>query len=101
MIRKFGNHLRRRPIFLIWILIAASANPVFAQCPAKDSLWRRIIYLRDSSEVPLRDQQEQLMPLLDKMKNCPYRNDSTHALLLQRVGALHFLQKDFVGGIYY
>lgn len=76
-------------------------NILSGQCPRKDILWKRIIYLRDSSGLPLSGQQAELMPYLDKMKGCSYRNDSTHALLLQRIGALHFLQKDFVRGVQY
>ena len=71
------------------------------QCPDRDFLWRRIVYLRDSSNVPFSEQKDELLTYLEKMQVCPYRNDSTHALLLQRIGWLYSQQKDFVRAIQY
>lgn len=76
-------------------------NTLSGQCPERGFLWNRIIYLRDTSGLPFDKQLSELMPYADKMKDCYYRNDSTHALLLQRIGGLHIIQKDYVKGIEY
>lgn len=69
------------------------------QCPDKQFLWHRIIYLRDSTKIPAKDQLAELLQYLEKIKNCPYQTDSTYALLLQRIGWLFSLQKEFVKAI--
>lgn len=84
--------------FLIGILTPAFLS---GQCPERKALWDRILFLRDSSVQSLDQQLQELLPYLQQMKNCPYANDSTHALLLQRLGALYFLQSDYVTGIRY
>jgi len=68
------------------------------QCPDKQFLWHRIIYLRDSTKIPAKDQLAELFQYLE-IKNCPYQTDSTYALLLQRIGWLFSLQKEFVKAI--
>lgn len=78
-----------------------SISLLSGQCPDKSFLWKRIVYLRDSSKVTLKAQLEELLPYLSVINKCPYKGDSTHALLLQRVGALFFLQKDYATGIKY
>ena len=70
------------------------------QCPDKQFLWHRIIYLRDSTKVPA-GTTCRVVQFVDQMENCAYRNDSTHALLLQRIGWLFSLQKDFTEAIRY
>jgi CHAT domain-containing protein len=69
------------------------------QCPDKQFLWHRIIYLRDSTTVLPKEQLAELLRYLEEMKNCPYQNDSTHALLLQRTGWLFSTQKEFIKAI--
>ncbi|MBC7890087.1 MAG: CHAT domain-containing protein [Ferruginibacter sp.] len=72
-----------------------------AQCPDRSFLWHRIIFLRDSSTVPSGKQLEELLGYHKKINQCKYRNDSTHALLLQRIGILYAKQKDYYSGIQY
>jgi CHAT domain-containing protein len=83
-------------IIVVIILLSYSLS---GQCPDRDFLWRRIIYLRDSSRVPSEEQKAELLRYLDKVKSCPYKNDSTHALLLQRLGWLYSTQKDFIKAV--
>src|SRR5690242_18327822 len=85
----------------IILLLLFSFHFMAGQCPASNVLWKRIVYLRDSSGQPLSKQLEELEPYLKNVNDCPYKNDSTHALLLQRIGAIHLLQKDFVKAIAY
>ncbi len=86
-------------IAILLILLFTKSLP--GQCPDRDFLWHRIIYLRDSSEVPSWQQLNELLSYLDKINQCSYRNDSTHALLLRRIGWLYSLQKDFSTAIEY
>lgn len=65
------------------------------QCIRKDSLWHRIIYLRDSSEFTSSAQLQELSQYLDKINNCPYRYDSVHDLLLARIGWLYSKTGDY------
>ena len=74
------------------ILLFFSLLPFYyiqAQCIKSDSLWARIIYLRDSTIVSVKEQLTELLNLLSQIKTCDYQEDSSYALLLQRIGAAY------------
>ena len=71
------------------------------QCPDRDFLWNRIVYLRDSSHVSSADQLRELNIFLKNISNCRYQNDSTHALLLARIGWLSSQENDFNSAIFF
>lgn len=71
------------------------------QCQSQGFVWNRIIYLRDSSNLSPGKQKEELVKYLAQMGNCPYKNDSTNILLLQRIGWLSFLQKEYNQSLQY
>jgi CHAT domain-containing protein len=86
---------------LIYIGCLLQIFSLSGQCPDRAFLWNRIIYLRDSSEVSSQDQLRELKTYLDKISACPYQNDSTHVLLLSRIGWLFSKQNDFKTAIVY
>ncbi|MFM9911406.1 MAG: hypothetical protein ACKVOW_18870, partial [Chitinophagaceae bacterium] len=65
-----------------------------AQCPDRKVLWSRIVTLRDSIQSPPAKQLAELLPYLEEIKQCDKQDDSTYALLLQRIGWLYVLQKN-------
>ena len=71
------------------------------QCPDKNFLEKRIVYLRDSSKFSSQQQLAELHGYLDKMQSCPYRNDSTHARLAKRIGGLYYQEADYLNAIKY
>ena len=83
----------KRIILKLWLLLLSIS--LSAQCPDRDFLWHRIIYLRDSTHVPDKEQLKELNGYLSNIRLCSYQNDSTHALLLLRTGWLYSKQKDF------
>jgi len=67
-----------------------------AQCINSDSLWRRLIYLRDSSaNSPQQDLQE-LLHYKGRAEQCTLKNDTSYALLLQRIGAAYNQAGDYL-----
>ncbi len=72
-----------------------------AQCPDKYFLEKRMTYLRDSSKLSPQKQLVELLPYLDEMQKCPYRNDSTHARLARRIGGLYYQEADYLNAIKY
>jgi len=75
-----------------------------AQCPSSDSLAKRIVYLKETSpgtKEDFRKQLNELEPILQKMDGCSYKNDSTHAMLMVRIGGLYYLLGDFLKSIAY
>src|SRR5678815_2813549 len=66
------------------------------QCPGQGMLWKRLVFLRDSSTSSQADKLKELLSFEGKMKDCPYRFDSTHALLMQRIGATYFYMADYL-----
>lgn len=82
-------------LFILFISI------VHSQCPNRNFLWHRIIFLRDSSSVDSEKQLQELLSYEKKIDQCSYKNDSTHALLLQRIGGLYTSKIDFFNAIQY
>jgi tetratricopeptide (TPR) repeat protein len=73
-----------------WIFLAG-------QCPDRDVLWNRLVFLRDSSTtLSPADKLNELLSFETKIKDCPYKFDSTHALLMQRIGATYFAMADYL-----
>ena len=77
------------------------AGSLSAQCPDRDSLWERLVFFRDfSAKAPsLSEQLNELLQYEVLINNCPYRFDSTHALLLQRIAVLYYRQGDYINAI--
>ena len=44
-----------------------------------------LIYFIYKSKLSPKDELAELLKFLDRMKDCPYRNDSTHVLLLRKI----------------
>ena len=65
-----------------------------AQCPNRDSLYKQIVYLRDSTRNAPDIQLERLLPFVEKMERCGFTADSIYTTLLQRIGALYYLEGD-------
>ena len=72
-----------------------------AQCPDRDSLWKRIVFLKDVSAevISNADQMKELLHYRELLKNCVYRPDSTEALLSQRIAVLYYRAADYVNAI--
>lgn len=83
-------------IFLIHFLFYST---LFGQCPDRNFLWHRIIFLRDSSNVATEKQFEELSVYRKAMDRCDFHYDSTYAFLLQRIGWLYTTKNDFANAI--
>ena len=90
--------LKKDLILSSWVLLLAIS--VGAQCADRDSLWNRLIFLRNS-KISSSEQLKELLGYEVTIKNCPYKNDSTHALLLQRIGVMYSDQSDYVKALQY
>jgi tetratricopeptide (TPR) repeat protein len=77
-----------------WLLaLCCSILPlisVFSQCFNRDSLWKRLIFLRDSSSMPPEAQLAELNKYNSAANDCPYSKDSLRVLLLQRIGSAFY-----------
>ena len=71
------------------------------QCLDRDSLWKRLILLRDSQVLSIPEELKELHRYETNIPKCNYKNDSTHAFLLQRIGKLLSDQGDYLNGIDY
>ena len=75
---------------------------MLAQCPDNSVLWKRLIFLRDSAHsVSTSTQLAEFVKYDASIKNCSFPYDSTQALLLQRIGAMHFRQGDYLKSMQY
>jgi len=87
--------------YLIVCVFLAWSISLFAQCPNRDSLWNRLIFLRDSSTSTPADQLNELLLSEVKIKACSLQNDSTHAFLLQRIGSEYYKQGENIKAVQY
>ncbi|HEX4849766.1 MAG TPA: tetratricopeptide repeat protein, partial [Puia sp.] len=88
----------------IGLLVAGFLFPfIFAlgNCPDRDSLWKKLIYLRDSSTATPASQLQELLQYEKDIQGCPDAADSTHALLLQRIGATYSRLGDYIRAVHY
>jgi CHAT domain-containing protein len=67
---------------VLFVLFAARG-----QCPEKKLLLERIQAIHSSSKLTFLEQITALHKYVDTVKNCPYKNDSTHAYLLRLIGS--------------
>lgn len=75
---------------------------VCGQCPDKDSLIKRLnSYAIDSSTTATPKQLNELKQFEIRLKGCSYQGDSTHVLLLQRIGVLYLKRHDYIHAIQY
>ena len=89
----------RKICFLALYTFLSAAS--FAYCPDKDSLWKKLVFLRDSSTLSPAMQLRELLTYDAEIKNCSYQNDSTHAFLLQRIGVAYFMLGDYLKAVEY
>ena len=75
-------------------------NVAVGQCVDRDSLWNHLQSIQNGTQSP-----SQQLPLLLKYaeltKNCSYRNDSTHALLLRTIADLEYKSGEYLSAIRY
>jgi CHAT domain-containing protein len=77
-------------------------NSLQAQCPALDSVRERIIFLSGhSNALPPHDQLLELIHDGEIIKTCSFRDSSLEALLLQRIGVMHYFLGDYLKAIYF
>lgn len=84
---------KEKAFFAVLALFIAMA--AYGQCPSRDSLWQRLVYLRDSAAFNPADQLAELLRYRDRMENCHYKFDSTHVLLEQRIGVSYYYLGDY------
>lgn len=94
------------PVMKQKVLILVSAvlflgGSIRGQCLDRDSLRNRIIYLSGPIKLPLKEKLAELFGYLQNMNACPYKNDSTHELLLRGIGAIYYDQSDFLNAAKY
>jgi CHAT domain-containing protein len=99
LILTFASYIKRC-IFLVNFIFFFVVS-LCGQCPDRDSLRKRIIYLKDSIKLFPKKQLPELLGYLDKMKQCPYRNDSTHIFLLRKIADAYFQQAEYLKAAQY
>ena len=70
------------------------------QCPTEQLIVEKINYF-NTAKVPVEERIKELESYLDRIKTCPYSNDSTHANLLRTLGALYSYEGDFFNAAKY
>src|SRR5689334_17514473 len=85
-------------IKVLILLFLVCATTALAQCPDRDSLWRRLDFLRS---LPPAERLKELRPYENLMQNCPNISDSLHAFFLRRVAMTYFVLSDFLNAAEY
>lgn len=90
---------KKRIILVSYIL--AFAISLSGQCPNRDLLWKRLMYLKDAAKLPPATERSELFGYLEHIENCPYKYDSTHAYILRRISRLFSDQGDYLKAAQY
>ncbi len=88
----------RKRVFILISFVLFFNTAFRAQCPDRKFL---LNYFRDSTKLPPGKQLAKLLPYLDSMNACPYRNDSVHASLLWSIGSQYYRENDFLKALKY
>ena len=91
----------RNKVFLSICISFLFSLILYGQCPDKEELWKRLIFLRDSSTASATEKLNELLHYEANLKACSYKFDSAHALLLQRIGATYFFEADYLKAAQY
>ncbi len=75
------------------LLLSVSA---FTQCMSSDSLWRRLIFIRDSSTNTTEQDLHEMIIFQNRLEKCDSKKDSGYALLMQRIGAAYNVTGDYL-----
>ena len=92
-----------KKIYILIVFTLLLSLLLTAQCPERNLLWKRITFFRDSAAFspPPARQLEELLKYERSITDCAYRFDTTHALLLQRIGALYLGLEDYAEALQY
>jgi CHAT domain-containing protein len=87
---------------IISVFYFLNSAALSGQCPDRALLWKRLIFLKDSSAAFTSGEQfSELSKYEGEMKACPDKFDSTYAFLLQRIGIIYLRQANYVRAVQY
>lgn len=86
--------VRKSCLFMLFGL--ASTLYLFAQCPDKALLWKRLEFLKDSSNSTPADQLKELLSYEGKIRLCPSSVDSVYAFLYHSIGIAYYNEGDYL-----
>lgn len=81
-----------RVLLFIFCLIYSSA--LFAQCPGRATLEKKIVYAKNSG-ASNRDKLNELLQYDTTFNACGYEHDSTYTYLLMQIGEMYYFERDF------
>ena len=91
-----------KKLLFITIIYLLNSSALSGQCPDRALLWKRLVYLRDSSNsVPNGKQLSELATFEQRIKECPDLIDSTYAFLLLRIGVCYLHESEYSRAIGY
>ncbi len=88
-------------ILILCCFLIIDSYSLVGQCPARDTLLKRLAFFRNSPSYNKTNQLNELLGYDIKSKNCSYRNDSVYTFLLASIGVTYFLLGDYIDAIQY
>src|ERR1022692_4151225 len=88
-------------ILILCCFLIMDSYSLVGQCPARDTLLKRLAFFRNSPSYNKTNQLNELLEYDIKTKNCSYRNDSVYTFLLASIGVTYFLLGDYIDAIQY
>ena len=92
--------MQKKKFFLICIGLMYLSS-LSGQCPDNAVIWKRLVFLSDSSNISPKEQLRELLNNESSFKACLHVEDSVYAYLLQRIGVMYYLQSDYLLAIKY
>lgn len=90
-----------RKSYLIMLFGLIPGLYLFAQCPDKVLLWKRLEFLRDSSNAAPAEKLKELFSYEEKIKSCSSPVDSVYAFLYHRIGVAYYKEGEYLKSTQY
>jgi len=71
------------------------------QCFESDTLWKKLIFLAESSRISPSEQLRELLNFDTARMNCSIKSDSAQAFLLSRIGYCYYRLGDYLKAVEY
>ncbi|MDI3319167.1 CHAT domain-containing protein [Pinibacter soli] len=91
--------IARIRFFVCIFLLLTISSSLSAQCPDKDVLFKRVLYVRDSVKGYSEGCMKELLQYKTSINKCVYKEDTTHANLLLTLGLMYSRRGDFLNAV--
>jgi CHAT domain-containing protein len=89
----------RKRSFLLIVNTLLFFLSLSGQCPGRDSIWKKLLYLRSAGNIPLNEKLNELSGYEAKIKGYTCPGDSIQPFLLALMGVVYYQMTDYTNAV--